>query len=155
MSFFSSLAVSGSGLTAQQTRMDTISDNIANVNTTITPQGGPYQREDAVFATIQADNAAFAPPAAPTPQFLGGTQQQLPLGVHVVTINADKSTGRLVYDPTNAQANANGYVTYPNVNLVTEVSDMMSATRAYQANVTALNNAKTMAAKALEIGRGA
>ncbi|HKD74258.1 MAG TPA: flagellar basal body rod C-terminal domain-containing protein, partial [Ktedonobacterales bacterium] len=73
--------------------------------------------------------------------------------VQVISISTDKSAGRLVYDPANPQANASGYVTYPNVNLITEISDMMGATRAYQANVTAINDAKTMASKALEIGK--
>ena len=75
-------------------------------------------------------------------------------GVQVASIAIDRSAGRLVYDPSNALADANGYVTYPNVNLITEISDMMGATRAYQANVTALNATKTMAVKALDIGRG-
>ena len=79
--------------------------------------------------------------------------QQPSIGVQVSKINTDTSAGRLVYDPTNPLANTSGYVTYPNVNLVTEISDMMGASRAYQANVTALNATKTMAAKALEIGK--
>ncbi len=153
MSFFTSLAISGSGLTAEQTRMDTIADNIANVNTTQTAEGGPYQREDAIFAPIMNSATPFTPPSPPTPFGGSDVNQVLPQGVQVIAINTDKNGGRLVYDPTNPQANANGYVTYPNVNLITEISDMMGATRAYQANVTAINDAKTMAAKALEIGK--
>ena len=154
MSFFSSLDISGSGLTAQQTRMDTIADNIANVNTTQTTQGGPYQREETIFMPISPDTINGAPPPPPVPNAFGGTTQQRSNGVMVTSITADKTAGRLVYDPTNPQANKNGYVTYPNVNLVTEVADMMGATRAYQANVTALNATKTMAEKALGIGHG-
>ncbi len=153
MSFFTSLAISGSGLTAEQTRMDTIADNIANVNTTQTAEGGPYQREDAIFAPIMNSATPVTPPSPPTPFGGSDVNQVLPQGVQVIAINTDKNGGRLVYDPTNPQANANGYVTYPNVNLITEISDMMGATRAYQANVTAINDAKTMAAKALEIGK--
>ena len=154
MSFFSSLAFSGSGLTAEQTRMDLIADNIANVNTLQTAQGGPYQREEAIFMPIApgSDSGAPQPPPAPSP--FGGAVQPLAAGVMVASIATDRSSGKLVYDPTNPLANKSGYVTYPNVNLVTEVSDMMGATRAYQANVTALNATKTMAAKALEIGHG-
>jgi flagellar basal-body rod protein FlgC len=154
MSFFTSLAMSGSGLTAEQTRMDLISDNIANVNTLQTAEGGPYQREEAIFMPIapNGDTGLPQPPTPPSP--FGRATQPLASGVMVASIATDRSTGRLVYDPTNPLANKSGYVTYPNVNLVTEVSDMMGATRAYQANVTALNAAKTMAAKALEIGHG-
>ena len=151
MSFFSSLAISGSGLTAEQTRMDLISDNIANVNTLQTAGGGPYQREEAIFTPIGPNgNGGFQPPTIPTA--FGGAVQPLATGVMVSSIATDRSTGRLVFDPTNPLANKSGYVTYPNVNLVTEIADMMGATRAYQANVTALNATKAMAAKALEIG---
>lgn len=153
MSFFTSLDISGSGLTAQQTRMDTISDNIANVNTTATAKGGPYQREEVTFTPIATTGIPGAPPPPPIPLAGGGVSQPLTNGVMVASISTDKSAGRLVYDPTNPLANGSGYVAYPNVNLVTEVSDMMSASRAYQANVTALNATKAMAVKALEIGK--
>jgi flagellar basal-body rod protein FlgC len=152
MSFFDSLDISGSGLTAEQTRMDAISDNIANVNTTRTANGGPYQREDVVFMPIAPETPLGAPPAPPVPLPNGGVAQPNSEGVQVSSIQVDRSPGRLVYEPTNPQANKQGYVAYPNVNLVTEVSDMMGATRAYQANVTALNAAKTMANTALNIG---
>ncbi len=155
MSFFTSLFTSWSGLTAEQTRMDTISNNIANVNTTQTAQGGPYQREAVIFQTWDPTQNPFTPPTPPTPQAGGGYAQALPLGVQVSTIANDTTPGRLVYEPTSPQANANGYVVYPNVNLVTEISDMMGASRAYQANVTAVNTAKSMASDALSIGRGA
>lgn len=152
MSFFTSLDVSGSGLTAEQTRMDAISDNIANVNTIKTANGGPYQREDVVFMPIAQETPLGTPPAPPVPLPDGSVAQPVSEGVQVRSIQLDRSPGRLVYDPTNPQANKQGYVAYPNVNLVTEVSDMMGATRAYQANVTALNAAKTMANTALNIG---
>lgn len=152
MSLFSAFDISGSGLTAEQTRLDLISDNIANVNTVQTPQGGPYQREEAVFMPLTPQTAFGAPepPTAPRPD--GSVTQPISNGVLVASIITDRTAGRLVYDPTNPYANATGYVRYPNVDLVTEMSDMMGATRAYQANVTALNASKTMAEKALEIG---
>jgi len=153
MSFFSALTISGSGLSAEQTRMDTIADNIANVNTTQTTQGGPYQREEAVFMPNVGANAAGLPPTPPTPFAASQLPQPLPIGVQVASINVDRSPGRLVYDPTNPQANSGGYVLFPNVNLVTEISDMMGATRAYQANVTVMNATKTMASKAFDIGK--
>jgi flagellar basal-body rod protein FlgC len=153
MSFFTALDISGSGLTAEQTRMDTIADNIANVNTTQTAAGGPYQREEAVFMPIAVETPLGVPPPPPTPLPGGGVSQPGTLGVMVNSIAIDRSAGRLVYDPTNPQANRQGYVAYPNVNLVTEVSDMMGATRAYQANVTALNAIKAMAVNALDIGK--
>jgi flagellar basal-body rod protein FlgC len=157
MSFINSLSIGASGLTAQETRMDVIADNIANINTTSTSQGGPYRREEAVFSIIPVDNNLLNSPKAPTPPTpFGdppGDPQILSKGVKVVSIDADTSPGRLVYDPSDPQANADGYVTYPNINLVTEVSDMMSANRAYQANVTAINASKMMASRALEIGK--
>jgi len=153
MSFYSSLGISGSGLTAEQTRMDTIADNIANVNTTQTASGGPYQRENVVFTPLSDTAPPFAPPTPPTPLANGGISQKLPVGVQVSSIITDRKGQRLVYEPTNPAANGQGYVAYPNVNLITEVSDMMGAQRAYQANVTAMNATKAMAVKALEIGK--
>ena len=156
MSIFTSLFVSWSGLNAQQTRMDTIADNIANVNTLQTPQGGPYQRESVIFQPWAAAQGV-TPPTPPTPEVNGqwATNQPLPIGVQAASIATDTTQGRLVYEPSNPLADSGGYVRYPNVNLVTEVSDMMGATRAYQANVTAVNAAKSMATTALSIGKGA
>ncbi len=150
MSFFDSMSVLSSGLVAEQTRMNTISDNIANINTTQTPQGGPYQRAEAVFQSIENSQFPFSPPIPPTP-YPGGVQQPLSNGVEVISIYKDPTPGRLVYDPRNPLANTSGYVRYPNVDLVTEMSDMMSATRAYSANVTAINSLKTTANQALTI----
>ena len=89
MSFYSSMSISGSGLTAEQTRMDTIADNIANVNTTQTPEGGPYQREETIFTPIANSTNPLAPPPPPTPLATGGVSQQPSLGVHVISINTD------------------------------------------------------------------
>jgi flagellar basal-body rod protein FlgC len=124
--------------------MDVISNNIANVNTTRTAEGGPYRRQLVVFQP-RTDNNSFG-------QLLA--QQLEPgQGVRVVGIVKDASPLRKVYDPNHPDANTEGYVDLPNINIVSEMVDMMTATRAYEANVTAVNAAKSMAMKALEIGR--
>lgn len=130
MGLVRSIAISASGLTAERLRLDLISNNLANANTTRTPQGGPFRRQMAVFA--------------PGP---GGS------GVRVARIVEDPAPPRFVYDPRHPDAGADGMVAYPNVNPVTEMVDLIAATRAYEANVTALNAAKDMALRALEIGR--
>lgn len=145
MSFLGSIDVSGSGLTAQRLMMDAISNNIANVNTTRTPEGGPYRRQLAIFA---AQKPKFVIPG------MGQESSEVGQGVNVLGVVKDQSPPRLVYNPEHPDANAQGYVAMPNVNIVTEMVDMIAASRAYEANVTAINSAKTMAAKALEIGRG-
>jgi len=137
MSLFHSLDISASGLTAQRLRMDTIANNLANVNTTRTERGGPYRRQMPVFEARES----FA-----------GTFRRL-AGVRVARIEEDTDPPRLVYDPGHPDADADGYVRMPNVNVVTEMVDMISASRAYEANIAALNAAKAMAIKALEIGR--
>ncbi|NLK40278.1 MAG: flagellar basal body rod protein FlgC [Clostridiales bacterium] len=140
MSFLSSLNIAGSALTAQRLRMDIISQNIANADTTRTEEGGPYTRkvvvmeERADFGDMMKSKAAGK-------------------GVEVTAIKEDPSEYKLVYEPGHADADENGYVKYPNVDMVKEIMDMMSASRAYEANVTAVNAVKTMAASALKIGR--
>lgn len=143
MSSFSSLNISSSGLSAERLRMDTISSNIANISTTRTEDGGPYRRKIAVFQ----DNFENAYDAAT------GKYEKKPLGVRAVKIDEDQSPFRMEYDPGNPDANADGYVEMPNVNILNEMADMMSSTRAYEANVTAMNDEKGMYTKALEIGR--
>lgn len=154
MSLFHTLKISGSGLSAQRLRMDTISNNLANVNTTQTENGGPYRRQQAVFAPM------FEKSLFQYAQFQRNHPHALPLdsrehggGVQVAAITEDPSEGRLVYEPNHPDANAEGYVEYPNVNVVAEMTDMISATRAYEANVTAVQAVKAMALKALEMGR--
>lgn len=136
MSFFDALNTSASGLTAQRVRMDVIASNLANVDTTRTAKGGAYRREMVVFE------------AKPDGTFANGTQST---GVQVAQIVQDPSPFRMVYDPSHPDANAQGYVAYPNVNTVTEMTDMISATRSYEANVTVVNGIKSMASKAMEI----
>lgn len=137
MSIFTAIDISSSGMTAQQLRVDVISNNIANANTTQTPQGGPYVREIPVFAEMFKNTSNGVEPA----------------GVYVVKIAEDKSPFNLVYDPSNPQANKEGYVEMPNVNVLREMVDMIDAQRNYEANATVINDAKTMANAALQIGK--
>jgi flagellar basal-body rod protein FlgC len=150
MRLFSSFEISGSGLTAQRLRMDVIANNIANVNTTRTPEGGPYQRQRVIFEP-RREEAQFLLPTG------GGGQSQASAGgsgVRVVGVTADPSPPRMVYDPGHPDADARGYVAMPNIQLVNEMVDMISATRAYEANAAAITSAKSMANAALQIGKG-
>jgi flagellar basal-body rod protein FlgC len=144
MGMFGAIDAAASGLTAERLRMDVISNNIANVNTTRTAEGGAYRRQTVVFAP-RANETNFA-------QVLSG-QLDAGSGVRVMGISKDNSPARKLYDPAHPDANKDGYVEMPNINIVTEMVDMITATRAYEANVTALNAAKSMALKALEIGK--
>jgi flagellar basal-body rod protein FlgC len=145
MDFFSSMRVSASGLDAQMKRMNTISSNIANAETTRTAEGGPYKKQDAIFAA-QTDRESFG-------EILQNELDENVQGVQVTEINRDARPPRMVYNPSHPDANAEGYVALPNVNTVEEMANMISAQRSYEANVTAMNAAKSMAQKALEIGR--
>ncbi|MDD2365554.1 MAG: flagellar basal body rod protein FlgC [Desulfuromonadaceae bacterium] len=145
MDFFSSMTVSSSALAAERTRMNLISSNLANASATRTPEGGPYKRKDAVFAATPLEN--------PFNRVLDGATGQGVRKVDVSEIVEDQNPPRLQYDPGHPDANPQGYVAMPNVNVVEEMADMISATRAYEANVTAVQAAKSMAMKTLEIGR--
>lgn len=145
MDFFSSMNVSSSALSAERTRMNLISSNLANANATRTPEGGPYKRKDAVFAATPIDS--------PFNRVLDGATAQQVRKVEVSEIVEDSNPPRLQYDPGHPDANPQGYVAMPNVNVVEEMTDMISATRSYEANVTAVQAAKSMALKTLEIGR--
>jgi flagellar basal-body rod protein FlgC len=144
---FNAFAISASGLTAERLRMDVISNNIANVNTTRTEEGGPYQRQRVIFEPRgQQVNSMF-------PYIFDRNKAATFDGVKVTSVSPDTTPPKLMYDPGHPDANKDGYVAMPNVNIVKEMVDMISATRAYEANVTAVNSAKTMAAKALDIGK--
>ena len=145
MDFFSSMRVSASGLDAQMKRMNTISSNIANAETTKSEAGGPYKRKDPVFAA-QTDRESFG-------EILQNQMDDHVQGVQVEEIHEDTKPPRMVYNPSHPDANAEGYVAMPNVNTVEEMANMISAQRSYEANVSAMNSAKSMAQKALEIGR--
>jgi flagellar basal-body rod protein FlgC len=150
MRLFSDFEISGSGLTAQRLRMDVIANNIANVNTTRTAEGGPYRRQRVVFEP-RREEAQFLLPTSPS-----GAQQASSggAGVHVVGISDDPAAPKMVYDPGHPDADARGYVAMPNIQLVNEMVDMISATRAYEANAAAISSAKTMDSAALQIGKG-
>ena len=151
MSFFNSMQVSASGLTAQRLRMDVIAENMANVNTTRTADGGPYRRRTALFEQMQdvtPFSTHFNNLVNRAPQ--QGSQGR---GVRVSRIAVDNAPGAQVYDPAHPDANAAGYVTMPNVNTVMEMVNMISASRSYEANVTAMNTVRGMMSRTLDIGR--
>lgn len=145
MQAFSSLRISASGLSAERLRMDTISSNIANVSTTRGENGKPYVRKIAVFQE-NLNNAVNAGSS-------NSDNADNLLGVKAVAIEDDPSPLRKVYDPTNPDAGKDGYVLMPNVNVLNEMADMISATRSYEANVNAITAEKNMFSKALEIGK--
>jgi flagellar basal-body rod protein FlgC len=143
MSLYNSIEVSASGLSAQRLAMDVIANNIANANTTRTPEGGTFKRQLIVFG--QKLEAPASDTLNPTDQ----TTSQA--GVEALGIVSDPTPDRLVYDPQHPDADANGYVHYPNIEVVKEMVDMMAASRAYEANVTAIQEARTMNSSALSI----
>jgi flagellar basal-body rod protein FlgC len=145
MDFFDALNTSSAALSAQRLRMNLISGNLANVNTTRTSQGGPYRRKEAVFAA-QPLNQSFK-------RILADRQNNTIASVKVARVIEDRNPPVMKYDPQHPDADAEGYVAMPNINLMEEMVNMISATRGYEANVTALKAAKDMALKALEIGR--
>ncbi len=144
---FAPFSITASALTAEKLRMDVISNNIANANTTRTAEGGPYIRQRVVFAPRLDAAPAFAPLLSTM------TPDGMSAGVRVTAIQKDPAPTKKVYDPGHPDANAEGFVEYPNVNVVNEMVDMISASRAYEANITVFNATKSMALKALEIGR--
>lgn len=145
MRMFSAMEASASALTAQRLRMDLIANNLANIQTTRTAEGGPYRRR---YAVLEERRETFA-------DALGRAVQQAEVGsgVRVTAIREDSTPFKEVYDPTHPDADENGIVRMPNVDLLQEITDMMMATRIYEANLTAFNAAKSMALRALEIGR--
>ncbi|MBK5247770.1 MAG: flagellar basal body rod protein FlgC, partial [Peptostreptococcaceae bacterium] len=142
MEFLSSFNISGSGLTAQKMRMDVIAQNIANAEVTKTEDGSPYRRKMVVLSSIK-QNYSFKDALNKASNLNGG-------GVQVDSIVEDQSALLPVYNPNHPDANEDGYVMLPNVNTGQEMIDMLSASRAYEANVTAFNATKAMALKALE-----
>ena len=152
MSLMGALNVSASGMSAQRTRMDIISQNIANVNTTRDENGEVYRRQTVVFAEKNDSNFESILTAMRT----GVDRKTDPLGdgVKITGIAEDHVTPmKMVYDPAHPDADADGYVTMPNVNTVTEMTNLIDATRSFEANVTAFNATKNMALKGLEIGK--
>ena len=146
---FSTFRVTTSALTAQRLRMDIIAGNVANAETTRTEEGGPYQRRQVVFMSNQPVGLTSPAISSAFPTGMNDTEAG---GVRVDEILVDDSPGHRTYDPTHPDADEDGFVTYPNVNIVTEMTDMLSATRSYEANVTVFNALKKMAQSALDIG---
>ena len=145
MSAFNGMDISASGMTAQRLRMDIISQNIANVNTTRDENGDPYKRKIVTFSEKNV---------TPFGDILMKTEGTVGSGVKVSQIGQDNTTAmRRVYDPSHPDADEDGYVTYPNVNSVQEMTDLIDASRSYEANVTAFHATKNMALKGLEIGK--
>ncbi len=168
-SLFHSMNISAQGLSVQRTRMNVVSENLANVDTTKTKDGGPYRRK-----IVQIGNGKLEPGEIKLPQFKEILQEnkikmdktrdghypdqpfkklsdETAYGVHVSNIIEDPSALRMVYDPVHPDANAEGYVAMPNINPVQEMIDLITASRSYEANVTALNSAKDMIRNALKI----
>lgn len=150
MSFFNSLNTSGTALTAQNLRMDIITQNMANIDTTRTAEGGPYKRKTVIFSEISNDKNSFR---SMFNTALNNETNNSFSGVKVEKIAVDNSEGPKEYNPNHPDADENGYVTKPNVNIVEEMVNMISANRAYEANITAVNITKGMINKTLEIGK--
>lgn len=144
--FLTGMRISSSGMSAQRMRMNTIASNIANINTTQTPEGGPYRRKDVVFESMP-DAKNFGEIITSTDPH-GAFQR-----VQVTDVISDRKAPLLKYEPDHVDANADGYVAYPNINLMEEMTNMIQASRGYEANVTAIQASKDMALSALEIGR--
>ena len=145
MDFSTALRVSASGLTAQRMRMNTISSNIANINTVKSPEGGPYRRKDVVFESM--------PDARNFGELVTSRPDENVQRVQVTDVLVDRRAPIMKHEPNNPHADENGYVAYPNINLMEEMTNMIQATRAYEANVSAIQASKDMALSALEIGR--
>lgn len=150
MSVYRTLRISASALTAERLRMDVISNNIANSQTTRTERGGPYRRKVVVF---QAQDGNWAFPLPPFRRQVDPADLHNLAGVRVRQIQETEDEPIRVYDPSHPDADEDGYVAYPNVDITTEIVDLMAASRAYQANVTVIQTAKAMAQAALDIGR--
>ena len=144
MDIFQTLKISSSALKAQQIRLKTISSNLANIETTRTPEGGPYKKKSVVFKSVE--DPSFE-------KHLDQNMKGVAKGVEVSRIITSNSAPKTIYDPSHPDADEKGYVALPNINLLEEMADLMAATRAYEANVTTIKSAKRMALKALEIGK--
>lgn len=159
--FLNSFDISGYGLSAQRVRVNTISSNIANAQTTRTEEGGPYRRKQVVFKAIDfnqefnkaigamSDSAEFKDPL--NEGNFGDKVNPAIMSVMVDKISRDDSEPKMKYDPTHPDADAKGYVAYPNINPVIEMADLVEATRSYQANVAAFESAKNMANSSISL----
>ncbi len=152
MGLYTSITIASTGMSVERLRTDVISNNIANANTTRTAEGGVFKKKSVIVEPIASKNPVWNSP------FIDSSRDNGPgLGVRVREIVADTEQGRMVYDPSNPDAIKSGpyqgYVEYPNVNIVNEMVDMISANRAYEANAAVIQGSKEMFGAALEIGR--
>ena len=153
MAFLSTINIIGSGITAQHLRLDVVSENITNLNTTRTEGGGAYRRKMVVFEA-ESGRSRFRDVMAQTRRGIASNYgYNRTAGVRVAEIVEDPSDLKLRYDPTDPDANEDGYVEMPNVDMVKEITDAMAATQAYSANVTMMNTLKAVVSKGMEIGR--
>lgn len=151
MGMFDAFDISASGMTAQRYRMDIIAENVANANTTRTENGGPYRRKVVTFQAKGSRPDSFASVLSESSGNLSGA---IGKGVRITTIQEDYKTDmNKVYDPSHPDADEAGYVTYPNVNTITEMTNLIDASRGYEANATAFDASKSMALKGLQIGQ--
>ena len=146
MNFLSAMATSSSGMSAQRFRMNILAANIANAETSRTPEGGPYRRRDVIFGALPA-------PRTFEEELRAQTQPDEPRHAKVLGVAIDERPPVLRYEPSHPDANEDGYVAMPNINPMEELTNLMLASRSYEANVAAFNATKTMALKALEIAR--
>ena len=147
MGMLNALNIAGSALTAQRLRMDVTASNVANSESTNTPRGGPYKRSRVVFQPLRANTGQ---------SFTSGGQSasvESRRGVQIQGVVEDPAPPRRVFDPSHPDADVEGNVAYPNIDLVTEMTDMLSASRAYEANLTVINVAKNMMQRAIDLGR--
>lgn len=157
MSFLNSINIIGSGLTAQQLRLDVVSENVTNSQTTRVENGeGAYRRKMVVFESVSGRDSFRAALARASNGLISNTEQATPVagGVRVAQIVEDEENPmKIVYDPSHPDADEDGYVELPNVDMVMEIADAMAASRAYASNVTAFNTLKSVISSGLEIGR--
>ena len=146
MSMFNAMEISSSGLSAQRTRMKVISSNIANINTTRTPAGGPYRRRDVIFGALPAEKNFQE-------ELLSQTVDKGTRHVKVLGVVEDSRAPKLKYDPNRPDANEEGYVSLPNIDIAEEMTNLMISKRSFEANIASINATKNMITNALEIGK--
>ncbi|HKI68537.1 MAG TPA: flagellar basal body rod protein FlgC [Verrucomicrobiae bacterium] len=144
MDFMTAMQIGASGLTAQRQRMDTIASNLANIETTRTPEGGPYKRKDVMFTALPIEDFS---------KTFHNTLADQVRQVAVTEVVEDQSPPTMVFNPNHPDANAEGYVAMPNINMMEEIVNLMNATRSFEANVQSINAAKSMALRAIDLGR--
>jgi len=145
MDFSTSMKISASGLSAQRQRMETISSNLANSETTRTPEGGPYRKKNVVVSSVPLSDSFTA--------HLNDEMKDQVQEVVVTQVVEDQSTPRMIFNPDHPDANEEGYVAMPNINMIHEMVDLINTTRSFEANIQAINTAKSMALRAIELGR--